>query len=189
MVFKKGDRVEKVNSYPNDIYKDGCLATIERDVQPGERLVVINWDIDSKNQSIYRHYLKLVNETTDYVGQEFVVFGNKDYFDSHPCGCGCTETLEDASKAVCIKEDLDTCTYELYKQGGETLTTFFDIKISALEIYINDGVFKLIGEEIPVQNPHCKNNDGRSTCYSCGAPTEDRQGFSSVYQVCTQCGK
>ena len=34
-----------------------------------------------------------------------------------------------------------------------------------------------------------KNNDGCTTCYSCGAPTEQRALLTSVCTVCTQCGK
>ena len=33
------------------------------------------------------------------------------------------------------------------------------------------------------------NNDGRDTCYSCGASTKTVMGFTSLYQVCTKCGK
>lgn len=34
----------------------------------------------------------------------------------------------------------------------------------------------------------CKNNDGRTVCYSCGAPTKDWQGFTEIHQICTKCG-
>jgi hypothetical protein len=33
------------------------------------------------------------------------------------------------------------------------------------------------------------NNDGRDTCYSCGASTKTVMGFTNPYQVCTKCGK
>jgi len=36
-----------------------------------------------------------------------------------------------------------------------------------------------------------ENNDGRTTCYACGAATKRVQGFlaMSTYDVCTKCGK
>lgn len=40
-----------------------------------------------------------------------------------------------------------------------------------------------------VENTIVKNNDGRDTCFACGAPTESKQGFTDTYQVCTKCGK
>lgn len=33
------------------------------------------------------------------------------------------------------------------------------------------------------------NNDGRDTCFACGAKTKTVMGFSNSYQVCTKCGK
>ena len=33
------------------------------------------------------------------------------------------------------------------------------------------------------------NNDGRSLCYDCSAPTKTVMGFTNSYQVCTVCGK
>lgn len=34
-----------------------------------------------------------------------------------------------------------------------------------------------------------RDNDGRTICFWCKAPTKKIQGFSSNYDVCTKCGK
>ena len=39
----------------------------------------------------------------------------------------------------------------------------------------------------PVQA--AKNNDGRTTCLWCGAPTKKVTSIMAVYDVCTKCGK
>ena len=34
-----------------------------------------------------------------------------------------------------------------------------------------------------------QNNDGRTTCFACGAPTKEVPGLMRSYTVCTACGK
>jgi len=34
-----------------------------------------------------------------------------------------------------------------------------------------------------------KNNEGRKTCYWCGAPTKSVMLFTSITDVCTKCGE
>jgi len=34
-----------------------------------------------------------------------------------------------------------------------------------------------------------KNNDGRERCYWCGAPTKSMMMFTSIGDVCTECGE
>jgi hypothetical protein len=42
--------------------------------------------------------------------------------------------------------------------------------------------------DVPVFAP--KNNDGRTTCFRCGAPTKRVPGISvNNYDICTRCGK
>jgi hypothetical protein len=47
------------------------------------------------------------------------------------------------------------------------------------------GKPKFVGKY--VEEP--KNNDGRQSCFWCGAPTKKRQGFSAMYDICSACGK
>lgn len=42
---------------------------------------------------------------------------------------------------------------------------------------------------VPSVKVTAKNNDGRDTCYACGAPTKAVMGFMSEYNICTKCGK
>lgn len=37
--------------------------------------------------------------------------------------------------------------------------------------------------------PNVINNDGRSTCFACDAPTKEVAGFTLLYNICTKCGK
>lgn len=54
-----------------------------------------------------------------------------------------------------------------------------------------DVIGCLVGSELPAtdcqQPSYPKNNDGRTTCAWCGAPT--RKAGGGAYDVCTKCGK
>jgi len=65
------------------------------------------------------------------------------------------------------------------------LVVLFCIMCLGMLFYSNDDT-----EEDNTQKKKCVlKNDGRSTCYDCGAPTIDRHTMQACHQVCTNCGK
>jgi len=43
---------------------------------------------------------------------------------------------------------------------------------------------------VSIKEETLKNNDGRKTCFWCGAPTKSvPSGFVANYNICTKCGK
>ena len=44
-------------------------------------------------------------------------------------------------------------------------------------------------EDNALQPTPKQNNDGRTTCYACGAPVKQVASIGSVMGVCTKCGK
>lgn len=57
-----------------------------------------------------------------------------------------------------------------------------------LKCFSYDGYVRRVGAS-PFVSVTAANNDGRKTCYACGAATKTVMGFSNSYQICTKCGK
>jgi hypothetical protein len=67
-----------------------------------------------------------------------------------------------------------------------TTGTAWDVAVGLYKAGKLSG-FKLV--TAAAQKETAKNNDGRATCYACGASTKSVMGFNSEYQICTKCGK
>lgn len=71
-----------------------------------------------------------------------------------------------------------------------------EIEFEFFESLVRDGVLKPYGTVTGSKAANTsytkkpKNNDGRTTCFWCGAPTKDVPGvFMNTYTICTKCGK
>ena len=57
-----------------------------------------------------------------------------------------------------------------------------DSDVALADVGIPENVVSNVGQEL-------KNNDGRSTCYSCDSPTKRVDTGIKFYDVCTKCKK
>lgn len=124
-------------------------------------------------------------------GQGFTVGGDEEYFKNNPCGCRGEHYLIDAVRAVFRYNTSRLYSFVLYDCDGINIYGSFTIEKEPMIKYIADGVFNPVDGSVQLNTGSTskpKNNDGRTFCYSCGDPVEDRQRFSSIYQVCTRCG-
>ena len=81
------------------------------------------------------------------------------------------------------------------KNPGQSLFTLGDLQTNNPKDDLTKTAMGLFGSPdwtcsgAVTQCVTAKNNDGRDTCYACGAITKSVMGFNSEYQVCTKCGK
>jgi len=56
---------------------------------------------------------------------------------------------------------------------------------------VDGGYERYRFQEISTQEPKLepKNNDGRAECFWCGAMTKRVLGITSMYDICTKCGR
>jgi len=62
-------------------------------------------------------------------------------------------------------------------------------EIGKIKGFSLDDEFNLYPEPKKSLSEFPKNNDGRTSCFWCGSPTKQSQGFSEMYDICTSCGK
>jgi len=94
-------------------------------------------------------------------------------------------------KFTCTKVILATITISKFTYSGyftfelEDKTTF---EMSIEDFYVSLKERKSI---LCIQNKEkkVKNNDGRSSCFWCGAPTRNWYGPRQAHAVCTKCGQ
>ena len=90
--------------------------------------------------------------------------------------------------AVAVKERFTI----VYNFNGATTEWSWKQPSKSLEMlacYSYNGYLRRVVKDAFTAVMTAKNNDGRTTCYACGASTKTVVGFSSSYQVCTKCGK
>jgi hypothetical protein len=200
-LFKKGDNIVKINSHSSHNHQDGDLGVVSKNQPTHSSYVDIRWDDSSHDVVLVKNSnLKLAADcVVDYRGQQFHINGDWHYFEDHPTGRGEEETLTKCKFAQCVGSRSNggkraSFIFELYESyNGMLVSARFSISCQALEGYIQDGVFSLIGDSKSRSDIPCrvKNNDGRDTCYSCGAPTRDYgvMGGFAMGQICTKCNK
>ena len=179
--FKAGDRVVRINAHLYSTHKDGSTGVITsgcRTDDTNDPVCTILWDGDSIPNAIEDEYLELEEQKVTIrfeVGDRVRKINSKI---AHAHADGDEGVIINGRYTRNIPQT--ACNISWDEKTEDDLCP-----VKFLELIDEDIKYKTLSFTIDIK----QNNDGRSTCYACGAPTEDREGLTSVYQICTKCGK
>lgn len=110
------------------------------------------------------------------------------------------ELVQDAGLKVPLKSLAIVCSNEDFPEHyqaikklirSEDLERFIPIQWKDRSLEELDGFYARFRFQV-VQSAtqiEPKDNQGRTTCFWCGAPTKKIQGFNSIYNICPECKK
>lgn len=177
--FSVGDKVIKINADTTDKHQNGDEGTV---IRGGSEYVDVDWDNNKDGIVVETCKLELITEkssTTFYVGARVKKINGNEY-----------QEHQDDHEGVIVDgintADIPQVGCDILWDGESKSSICHGMYLTLVDVNMVSPDMET--QDTPEWTKVKQNNDGRSSCYSCGAPTEDREGLTSMYQVCTKCG-